>query len=90
MRRVVLATIGAAAWWLLSCREIPAPDEGVFSISPLILPSPGLVAGDTMRDSLGLVAPLRVIAFDIDGNEVPGLEATFVAIDTGAHRRRYG
>lgn len=85
MRRAVLASIAAVAWWLLSCREIPAPDEGVFSISPLILPSPGLVVDDTMRDSLGFVAPLRVVAFDIDGNPIADAQATFVAVDTGAH-----
>jgi hypothetical protein len=85
MRRAVLATVGAAAFWLLSCREIPSPEEGVLSISPLLLPSPGLVVGDTMRDSLGLVAPLRVIAYDADGNQVPGVPATFVVLDTGAH-----
>ena len=85
MRRAVLAAIGGVAWWLISCREIPAPEEGILSISEVILPSPGLVVNDTMRDSLGLVAPLRVNAFDIDGLPVSGAQAAFVALDSGAH-----
>jgi hypothetical protein len=64
---------------------VPAPEGGVMSVSPLVLPSPGLVLGDSLRDSLGLAAPLRVTAYDIDGNPVPGAEVTFVVLDTGAH-----
>jgi hypothetical protein len=86
VRRIAGVILGAAAWWLVSCREIPAPDGGVFSISPIRLPLPGLVAGDTMRDSLGLVAPLRVIAYAADGEPLsPEPEMTFVALDTAAH-----
>jgi hypothetical protein len=85
MRRVVVTMVAAVAWWLASCREIPAPEEGVFSISPLILPSPGLVVGDTMRDSLGFAAPLSVIAYDREGNPVSGVTATFIVRDTGSH-----
>jgi hypothetical protein len=38
-----------------------------------------------MRDSLGMVAPLRVIAFDLEGNPVPGVTPTFIVRDTGSH-----
>lgn len=84
MRRAVLAA-AAVGWWLVSCREIPSPEDGVLSISPLLVPSPGLVVGDTMRDSLGFVAPLRVIAYDVSGDPVPGAQPTFVVLDTGSH-----
>lgn len=77
--------LGAAAWWLVSCREVPAPEGGIFSISGLLLPSPGLVAGDTMRDSTGLVTPLRVVAFDVAGDTVKSAVTTFIVLDTGAH-----
>jgi hypothetical protein len=77
--------IGAVGWWLVSCRDIPAPEGGVLSVSPVLLPSPGLVAGDTMRDSTGLVAPLRVIAYGVTGDTLRSISATFVALDTGAH-----
>ena len=84
-QRTVVVGLGAVAWWLVSCREIPAPEGGVASISALLLPSPGLVVNDTLRDSTGLVAPLRVIAYGIDGDTVAGAQSTFVALDSGAH-----
>jgi hypothetical protein len=84
--RTVGAALGLAAWWLVSCRELPAPQDGVAAISELLLPSPGLVSGDTLRDSTGMVAPLRVIAFDLRGDPLdPQPVATFVVIDSGAH-----
>jgi hypothetical protein len=71
---------------MASCNSVDAPEEGILSISPLLLPSPGLVAGDTMRDSLGVAAPLRVIGYSTDGNEAqPQPPSTFVLLDTGAH-----
>ena len=84
-RKTIGALLAAAAWWLVSCRDVPAPEGGIFSISPLLLPSPGLVAGDTMRDSTGLVAPLRVVAYDVRGDTVTSAPVTFVILDTGAH-----
>lgn len=84
-RRAVVFTVAGVAWWLVSCRDIPSPEGGVLSISGVLLPSPGLVAGDTMRDSLGLVAPLRVIAYTLEGEEVePQPVPQFVVLDTGA------
>lgn len=75
------AGVGAAA-----CRDVPAPEAGVLSLSAVFLPSPGVVAGDTMRDSLGQVAPLRMVAFDVDGAAIdPPPATTFAALDEGAH-----
>lgn len=86
MRRIVATVVGAAAWWMISCREIPSPENGVFALSPVRLPLPGLVAGDTMRDSLGLVAPLQVVAYGLDGEPLsPQPAATFIVLDTVAH-----
>jgi hypothetical protein len=71
---------------MISCREIPSPDDGVFALSPIRLPLPGLVAGDTMRDSLGVVAPLEVLAYGLDGEPLsPQPAATFIVLDTVAH-----
>jgi hypothetical protein len=38
-----------------------------------------------MRDSTGIVAPLRIVAFSTAGDTVPNLFPTFVVIDSGAH-----
>lgn len=86
LRRAVGAVLGAAAWWLVSCREVPTPPEGIMALSEVFVPSPGVVVGDTLRDSTGMVAPLRVIAFNLNGDPVtPQPTPTFVVIDTGAH-----
>jgi hypothetical protein len=84
-RTWVGAAAGAAAWWLVSCRDIPAPEGGVLAVSPVRLPSPGLVAGDTMRDSTGLIAPLSVVAYGVGGDTVKTVTPTFATLDTGAH-----
>jgi hypothetical protein len=72
------------AVWLASCSELGSP-SGVFAISPLLLPSPGIVVGDTMRDSNGVAAPLRVIGFSASGDTLAGTNAVFVVLDTFAH-----
>lgn len=80
------AAFGVAAWLVASCREVPAPEGDVLSVSRVLLPSPGVVVGDTMRDSSGVAAPLRVIAYRADGQPAdPQPTATFVSLDTGAH-----
>ena len=86
MRRGHAAALAMlVATLVVSCRDIPAPESGIFSISPLMLPSPAIVVGDTMRDSLGAVAPLRVVAYGVDGDSVtPQPTPTFVVLDTGA------
>jgi len=85
MRAAVIPALVLAAWLLPSCRDVPAPEGGVQSIAPLEFPSPGLVAGDTMRDSAGTIAPLTLVAFDANGDTVADPNASFVVLDTGAH-----
>lgn len=84
-RTLVALLAGLAIWTAWACRDIPSPPGGVQSLGPLLLPSPGLVAGDTMRDSAGAVAPLGLIAFGVNGDTIRNVPATFVALDTGAH-----
>lgn len=76
---------GAVAWWLVSCRELGSPAGGVASVSRVVLPSPSVVVGDTLRDSTGVVAPMRVIAFGAHGDTIANPPTTFVVLDTGAH-----
>ncbi|HEU4997252.1 MAG TPA: hypothetical protein VFT29_20685 [Gemmatimonadaceae bacterium] len=84
MRRMLGVACGGVAWWLVSCRDIPAPVGGVLSVSQIILPLPGVVFQDTMRDSLGVVAPLNFIAFG-PTNDTVNAEKSFIVLDTGAH-----
>lgn len=84
-RPLCIARVALLAALLAGCRELPTPAGGVQAVSRVLLPSPGLVVGDTMRDSLGVVAPLRVVAFDERGDTVsPAPAATFTLLDTTA------
>lgn len=87
MRRGALAAAAAVAAVTGACRAIPAPANGVLSVSEVLLPSPGVVVGDTMRDSAGHAAPLRVYAFGVGGQSdtITNVQATFVVFDRGAH-----
>jgi hypothetical protein len=67
----------------LACVDMSAP-KGAASISSLVLPSPSVVVGDTMRDSLGVAAPLRVIAFDAHDTPIADLAAQFFITDSAA------
>jgi hypothetical protein len=69
----VIAFAGA-----FSCGDVPTLDDGIAYISPIILPSPAVAAGDTLRDSLGNAAPLRVMAFDQQDAALPDPVATFL------------
>ena len=85
-RRTVIAALTIAGWWAVSCREIPAPEGGVMSLSAVQLASPGMVAGDTLRDSTGAVAPLRVTVYGFDGEPLdPQPAVSFVVLDSVSH-----
>ena len=68
----------AAAVALLSCGEVPTLEQGIAYYTPVLLPLPAVAAGDTLRDSEGHAARLRVRAFGRDSQEITGLEVTFV------------
>jgi hypothetical protein len=70
--------LGTAAVVAISCGEVPTLPDGVAYITPVLLPLPAVAAGDTLRDSLGRAAPLRVRAFGRDSQEILGLPTTFV------------
>lgn len=62
----------------LSCGEVPTLPEGVAYISAIILPSPAVALGDTLRDSLGVVAPIRIYGIDNSGDTVRNISPVFV------------
>jgi len=73
----------AAALATGSCTEINASADHVASLAFDSFPSPAVVAGDTLRDSLGLAAPLHALAFNNLGDEVAGAAIQYIALDTG-------
>lgn len=69
------ATLAVAA---LACGEVPTLPGGIAYISPVILPAPAVALGDTLRDSTGVVTPIRVFGIDNAGDTVRTLEPVFV------------
>ena len=73
-RMLAGATLAVAA---LSCGEVPTLPDGIAYISTVILPSPAVALGDTLRDSTGLAKPIRVYGIGDDGDTI-AVEPTFV------------
>ncbi len=65
----------------LACVDMSAP-KGPAAISNLNLPSPSVVVGDTMRDSLGRPAALTITAFDAAGAIIAAPGSQFFITDT--------
>lgn len=75
-------TVVAAA--LLGCVDLGTDPDVPFAVDFDSIPWPSLLAGDTMRDSLGVVKPIRVTAYNSDGDVIDGVGTTWFVLDTGA------
>jgi hypothetical protein len=73
--------VAAAAIIGVACIDMSAP-KGPASISVLLLPSPAVVAGDVMRDSNGVPAPITMAAYDAGGSPIAGLATEFFLTDS--------
>jgi hypothetical protein len=80
MRRLAAALLVLGGAATLSCGDVPTGPNGIAFYTPVLLPLPAVAAGDTLRDSLGHAAPLRVLAFSRDSQEITGLTVTFVPV----------
>ena len=82
--RLALAVV-FAAMAVAACFGIETPPGGIAAISPVVPPSPSVVREDTMRDSTGAAAPLRVYAFTSGGDTIRGLVPRFTVLGTALH-----
>jgi len=74
---VAAAAIGGA------CTNVTTDRTRAVAIEFDSLPFPAVVSGDTLRDSLGRVMPLRALAFNSSGARMPGASIQYFALDTG-------
>lgn len=81
MHRFATLLVAVAVALGVACIDMSAP-PGAASISVLLLPSPSVVVGDTMRDSLGKAAPLAVAAFDGNNQKLTDIAPLFFISDT--------
>ena len=65
------------------CTEINVGAEHVASLSFDTFPYPAVVAGDTLRDSLGVAAPLQALAYNNAGNVIADAPIQYIGLDTG-------
>ena len=80
-RLVPIALVVAA---LAGCLELNTDPDVPFAIEFDSLPWPSLLSGDSMRDSLGVVTPLAVKAYNTDGDVINGVVTSWFVLDTGA------
>lgn len=79
----IAALAAAAAVGSLSCTEINAAADHVAALEFDTLPFPAVVAGDSLRDSLGRAAPLRAVAFNSGGAVIADAAIQYIALDSG-------
>ncbi|HEX3159201.1 MAG TPA: hypothetical protein VHQ45_11835 [Gemmatimonadaceae bacterium] len=75
------AALGAAAI-AAACTELPSSPTAPFSLL-FSSPNPSIVLGDSLRDSLGRVAPLQAVAFNADNQPIPDADIRYLSLDTG-------
>ncbi len=73
----------SAALIAAACTQVSGDAGHVASLQFDRLPYPSIVAGDSLRDSLGVPAPLRAIAMNGSGSEIGDAEIQYIALDTG-------
>ena len=75
-RRLILL-----ACTIVACTEIDTGPNVVASLEFESLPFPAVVAGDTLRDTSGVVAPLRAIVFNPANDEISGAPVRYAALE---------
>jgi len=66
-----------------SCTQVSTSPTLIVALEFDSLPFPAIVTGDTLRDSLGHVAPLHALAFNAAARLVAGAPVRYIALDTG-------
>ncbi|MEX1185782.1 MAG: hypothetical protein WEA80_04275 [Gemmatimonadaceae bacterium] len=74
--RVLVAGLLAAA-----CTDVDTSPNVATSIEFPALPFPAVVAGDTLRDTSGVAAPLRAMVFNSDNEEIVDAPMRYAALE---------
>ncbi len=76
------AAVLAACALMLACTDVETGPNVATSLEFEALPFPAIVAGDTLRDINGIVAPLRASAFNSDNVEIAGAPIRYVGLES--------
>jgi hypothetical protein len=71
--------VGAAAAIVIAagCSEIPSDPQTPFAIEFNRAPSPSVVLGQTLFDSLGAIQPLKAVVYNSNGDVIDGAPVTY-------------
>ena len=78
-----LFTLMTFAATVLACTDIPTGSTEILSFTINPLPSPSVIVGDTLRDTLGVARPITVTAFNFQGDTVTAPRLRFTALSRG-------
>lgn len=78
----VAAAVLAAAW-VGGCTDVGTAPDSIVALAFDTLPYPSVVAGDTMRDSMGRAAPLSAVAYNASGDVIANPAVRYLVLDTG-------
>lgn len=67
---------------MLACTDIETGPNVATSLEFEALPFPAIVAGDTLRDINGMVAPLRALVFNSDNDEIAGAPIRYAGLES--------
>ncbi len=81
--RLIAPCIVVLAALIGSCTQIGTSPTTITALQFDTLPFPAIVTGDSLRDSLGQVAPLRAIAFNATGGVIANASLQYLALDSG-------
>ncbi len=80
-RAVAIGLAGATAT-VVACSDVTVGPTVVFSLFVDTIPAPSVVAGDTLRDTLGNVLRITAQAYNINGAVLPNARIRFYSLDT--------
>jgi hypothetical protein len=80
---IPLSFLAGVTLLILACVDIPTGSSSVLSFQFDPLPSPSVVLGDSLRDTLGVAQPIAYKAFNYSGDEVPDVTVRFSAVGRG-------
>ena len=76
-------TIISVALVIAACFEVPTDANEVLSIEFNPPASPSVVVGDSLRDTLGVIQPLSITAYNYSGDVVQDPQVRFSTVDRG-------
>jgi hypothetical protein len=79
----VAGALASATALASACTDVSTDPEEVVSLEFPPAPVPGVVVGDTLRDTTGAVASLVARAYNVRGDVIATTPITFMAVDPG-------